>query len=472
MDSRFFIRCSSRRLNQQQPLSIRPETDIIFVRYNLRQRQHETPRRGCNQSPVPAEVHKPALELMSDTPEKKEFIHWQEMAQQLGADPSDELMDYFAGTAQFEGEQIDDDDFAPADTGATASSTDRNQTADDDSASLESTGKAAQPVDSGDEVTETGGADQPEPGQSDKTYNVELGIDWAQAPVKPVKKPERKSDAAKAQRSDRPKPETKPTPAEKPDTSHWDSLASSLGIEVPTRAPSDSGEVGRESSVGFDQSSAETEPFHGEDEHRAPAEPPLSTAGLSQQEAATGEQLDANILDEMFVPPETPFKDPELESSKSWDDEDLEVPVDEPLSEGDDSEFIEFEVEELEPSGESGRSESRGRPPERSQRTSRENGDRPSKRRDRSRRPPRTEERQKQRGRRDDRDRDRDATRQDDDRVVAETDADDKPPRKGRRKKQINLPTWQETVDTIVDSNLASRKKTTRRRRGRGSRRQ
>ncbi|MGI9517534.1 MAG: hypothetical protein ACR2NP_10830 [Pirellulaceae bacterium] len=430
---------------------------------------------------------------MSEKPESTRYIHWQDVAEQLGADNATEIEDYF-GTARFEGPDPDESELPP-----------RQTTMTDKESQMSFKSDAPGPDEApSTETAELAKADQSADPGSD------LVIDWSQPATEPAPTPVAETEAKKPVSKKRSRPrkavEESPAasaPADPPVESHWDDLASTLGVSpdvapaTPPPAASESTPVAAESTESASRSrSSKKRRSRSESPKSHDEEKPAASAfgaGLIDLEATEDdreEDAQKAILSEMFVPSEDPsVYDVDDETSAAGDPDDFDDDQEDELDGGviieGDEEFIEFEVEDLEPAGK----RPRRRPASREQ--SREESDRPARgrrsRRDEEERPARSRKR-------------RDESAPASGRSRSNEDEEERPRRRRRRRKSTSessdsrstrpsraaeadlddstdlddhadrkpkkLPTWSETIDVIVEANLASRKKSPRRRRG------
>jgi hypothetical protein len=478
--------------------------------------------------------------------QEKEYIHWQDLAEQLGADPTREIDDYFGRTVTFASVVLVETglpDSLPVPT-ETSQTTKPNEIQKDvpQPATAQGAGKEAEPV--SDKPATSGPKPDPEIGWvvPDPAATPDPAAESAGGGRK-----EASSTTAEKRTAEKPaaasaKPGRQPEkPAAPPaDAGHWQELASTLGLTPPeisrpedtrekevrqessaaeaaggparsdargsTRATKESGKgAGRRSAKRAEkQTGRRTEKPSG---HRQPPRAAEGSSGfgagiLDLETAEAQEPIEArptaSIPEDQARPVELDAEPAEIaipeEVGMSGDTETYEEPADEFDDDGD--VFVEFEVEDLEPEG--GR---RKRPPRsgRERPSSRPaDGEEPEQHSDprvvreerkRDQREPSAErgapaergeppaEKSRRRRRRRSRSREEMETSttavgpRDDQQPSAET-ADEVEVPSGESGKSKKLPTWSDTIEVIVDANIAARnKRPPRRRRGSRSRR-
>ncbi len=462
---------------------------------------------------------------MSNDSEKKEYIHWQDLAQQLGADTSEDLYDYFSGTAEFEddlgevelenvqdikeAEGVSDNnaDDAPPDNAIADNDNTDNDNTDDDTFPIQDrvldAGKSSGDHENFAVDDQSSTVDEiSEPNVVFTQTKNELGIDWAttkpKTPSVQKRKPPAKKPKTPRDRGTKKADESRP-PEE---AGHWDELASSLGIQLPvgdstsTESPlSDQEETQDLETQDLETQDLETQDLETQENLESKTGNQDEMVSITNEDQADwtdsysdaddaeigvfGDEPEAEdqviqkaILEQMFVPPDEPFQEDssetvsELDEPVDVDDIDNDMATEDSFSA--EREYIEFEIEELDPTGE-GESHRLGvdDAPEDTERP-RSKRRRPAQSRGRRRK---SSESEFQEQSIDDstRDRPRSSERVSSTRSRsrgAATDSKrggkDKEPRKMKK-----LPTWEETVNIIVDLNLTTRKKASRRR-GRG----
>ena len=393
---------------------------------------------------------------------------WQEIADILGSESQDEIYDYFGGTTkrsddaagpvELTSEELDlpepPPQPAPKDELSLADSQDESQEEQVDFANME--------------TVEWDGTESSDD-DSDDAFPSLSDLD---APVPPKAKQKKPKRTEKPKKAAVEKVPVEPTPAaDEPveleaNDGHWNDLAAELGIasselahDVDLEEP-DLVDSLTESKTEIDDS--------------APQIPDDLSTVSSLFEPLESDQSE-EVLSSMFVPSgDQSFDEPESSA------EVVEDFVDE------DAEFIEFDVQDLdeEDSGSSDRRRNRKR--KRSQPTSdlqeteeeQEEEKRPRRRRERSRRGRRDGQQEERASGRsevgsdseqhDDQPRRRKSRSRDDNDQRAERDS--KVSATSSKKSKKNVPTWSEAVDSIIDGNLSSRKKSTGQRRRRGNR--
>ncbi len=480
-------------------------------------------------------------------------INWQELSESLGVETSAEIEYYFRGNVQLAGDPPIDDQMparlsAAAVEIATAASSHHDQSPGNalDQETSQKTNMANNP--SFEPEPENESRAQPESGNAGGPAG-ELELDWDTPVVPDVRSADVEADPLKP-RSAKPgkraaaaRSGSKPASAAPPpaaDPSSWDDLASSLGISRSAERPADPAGPQVDEMSASQRAVANPEPA-GESSRpapnrrgpsaprkRTPVEIPDSTPS-----PATEIPFGAGLLENVNLPQPTRETTPPKEASdagrratpdrqrgpsKFADDDaefDLEDDVeDESLMEEDgerlemegaedsafsepfddfDDDYVEFEIEDLDPAARRGERKPRASRPESvsANRPERDLPDEPVDLVDETTgnepaRPPRRRG-SRGRGRKrpetgESRDRERvpDAPRSEPPgRMRQDVDDDDdadeavlEPGDSSAGKKARNLPTWNETVDVIVQTNIASRKKQPRRRRsgGRGRR--
>jgi len=278
--------------------------------------------------------------------QEKEYIHWQELAEQLGADTTTEIDDYFGGTASFSDIELDDSelpDMLPELPPVEVASEPIN----DETVAVEAV-----------EQSETVDAVATEAPASANELDNEIG--WnTPTPEKTAAEKPKKNAKTKKKMNKKPaaKTESKAQPKPAPETgddNHWDFLASTLGLEEPATASTpvadDAATPEPVSEISKPLPKVETSP------RPTPEKAPEATgfgAGLidfDEIKPSEEEVTQENILSEMFVASETSFEQVETTVTHSEADG---VTDDAATVSGfdDDEEFVEFEVEDLDPGG-------------------------------------------------------------------------------------------------------------------------
>ena len=180
---------------------------------------------------------------MSENPEQKEFIHWQDLAEQLGANTSQEIDDYFGGTTTFADVELDETDLpdslpkmvAPA--AASLQNETMKNTETDNMKPEQSHGSDAD--------ENMADADSKTDEQPVAATESDLEIGWTAPPsAAPTPRKSKEKPARKKKRTtpgpisteDKPAPQAAAPVAE---TGHWNDLASTLGLAA-SAAPVDS----------------------------------------------------------------------------------------------------------------------------------------------------------------------------------------------------------------------------------------
>ena len=171
---------------------------------------------------------------MNEKPDPNEYVHWQDLAEQLGADTASEFEHYFAGSAKFSGDAPDE--------------TDLPDTLPTEPTNRDLPPPAARQTPQADTVTtETSAAVAMQSAVAADVDN-ELGIDWSQPTPAPKQKQKASADEgsrkAKAKRKAKTQP-PKETPSMTEDSqadrepqaaddelAHWGDLASTLGLSL------------------------------------------------------------------------------------------------------------------------------------------------------------------------------------------------------------------------------------------------
>ena len=276
--------------------------------------------------------------------QEKEYIHWQELAEQLGADTTSEIDDYFAGTVSFSDIELDESELpdmlpelptADVETGEVNEKVVISNKNEESDAAMPSQ-DATISNDLSDEI----GWNSPE---------VENTL--AEKPKKTVKpkKKMNKKPAANPESNTQPKPTT-----ESANDNHWDFLASTLGLEesptaLPTTSAQNEASADQETKPSPVKADTSSKPAA-----QKTAEPTGFGAGLidfDEIEPSEQEITQENILNEMFVASDISFEQAEIstlnaDSENSNRDSETSFGFDE-----DDEEFVEFEVEDLDPGG-------------------------------------------------------------------------------------------------------------------------
>lgn len=463
---------------------------------------------------------------MPENQDQKEFIHWQDLAEQLGADTSREIDDYFGGTTTFVNVELDETDLPdnlpqPVEPAASAlepsTSKPEIEPANETEINMTTEESDVDEAASQDEVA------QPQASESD----LEIGWNAPTAtPSSPPRKKKERPAKSRKRASVEPEPNKKKESQPVPDSNHWDSLASSLGLEA---TPTDD-EVAKEPVAEVDETvnddevpvailveepeSQEPEIAEKEEVASEASVTPTAAGGfgaglldLGPLEKSDEELVQENILGEMFVSSDEEFED-EDEPVAGQDDD---APGEESSF---DDEFVEFEVEDLDPGGRRPRGRKKtSRRPEREESASSddERGER-SGRKERSRRS-RDEKPQREARSRRSRDENEEGTEdrprpkkkrraerteeatskerpgkrrrrrrssESEETVVADNKTDDldsdrqesREKRGGKSRKKSGagekkLPTWNDTINVVVDGNIESRsKKPPRKKRG------
>ena len=155
--------------------------------------------------------------------QEKEYIHWQELAEQLGADTTSQIDDYFGGTASFSDIELDGSelpDMLPELTDAVVA----GQT-------MEEAVVSSAPV----KIDEAGETVHAQANTISSELDNEIGWNSPQ-PVKSAAEKTPKNVKTKKKMNKKPAAKTQ-TKAQSPATTdsnennHWDSLASTLGLE-------------------------------------------------------------------------------------------------------------------------------------------------------------------------------------------------------------------------------------------------
>ena len=274
--------------------------------------------------------------------QEKEYIHWQELAEQLGADTTSQIDDYFGGTASFSDIELDDSELPDMLPEAVVAGQPREEAV-----------ASSNPVNT-DEAEETVNTQA-------NTISSELDneIGWnAPQPVKSAAEKPPKNVKTKKKMNKKPaaKTETKAqstASTDSTDNNHWDSLASTLGLE-------DSAPEAAASPIPPSEDKDTAEPELEINKATPPAETSASPvaesggfgAGLIDFDEIkpTDEEItQENILNEMFVASSTSFEQVEITTTTmESDDSDEDSKIE---SEFDEEEFVEFEVEDLDPGG-------------------------------------------------------------------------------------------------------------------------
>ncbi len=463
----------------------------------------------------------------------KQYIHWQDLAEQLGADTSQEINDYFGGTVDFRAVELDASDLPdslppqPEATFMNSNSADRSPRDNSDQA---------------DEVTAS----------AHETAAVKIDsamdIGWTVPDPTAQPQPAAEKNPAKKQRTPS-KSEKKKVPAApaatktQPDEKHWDSLASSLGLQADTGSqPPTPAKPASAKPVAerLPATSQKREPEGGKTiappekaENRSkrkrpqkpraaaasaapsgPAEPPISGFGAgiidfgevptTHGKTEHSAEDDPRLVD---LPDHDPIDDHAFaDDSRADDSRDDDWQADDSESELEevqevsafDSEYVEFEVEDLDPSG--GRPRSRRKSPRDRDRSAPRKLESPeqtvisdadpeapipekvetaeagTERRPRRRRRKRAEESSPDQASNEDQSRPRrgrqDSVATADDSPDVDLLSDDEPPsgrvKRGRTGSETakKLPTWNDTIDVIVEANISARgKKPARRKR-------